>query len=458
MSVTYMTRQQRAVLEGVKASPEGCATAAELTEQLHREGQTIGLTTVYRQLERLAQQGLVHKAVTDQGAYYQYCGHDEGSCFLLKCEKMRLHPASGLLPSGGAVPASGAGAPLPHRPTADAVLRSVRELRQGGERMKRLFALLLALTLAVSLVGCGPRQRAEDGKLQVVCTVFPYYDFARQIGGDDVDVTLLVAAGKETHSFEPTPLDVITLSESDVFLYNGGESEAWVEDILSAAGENIAVTLPLMPQVSALAEEWAEGMEGGHDDHDHDHDSEDHSHDSDDIEYDEHVWTSPVLAKTLCQAICDALCQADPAHQEGYQSRLTDYLAQLDQLDEAFRDMVAAGQRRLLVFGDRFPLLYFCKEYGLDYRAAFHGCASDTEPSLATLKYLIDKVEEAHIPVVYTIELSSRKVAQAIAETTGAKVLTFQSCQTVSRQDMEAGATYLSLMWENVEALKEGLA
>ena len=323
---------------------------------------------------------------------------------------------------------------------------------------KRLFALLLALTLAASLCGCADRQRAEDGRLQVVCSVFPYYDFARQIGGDDVDVTLLVAAGKETHSFEPTPLDVITLSESDVFLYNGGESEAWVEDILSAAGENIDVMLPLMPQVSALAEEWAEGMEGGHDDHDHDHDSEDHSHDSDDIEYDEHVWTSPVLAKTLCQAICDALCQADPAHQEGYQSRLTDYLAQLDQLDEAFRDTVAAGQRRLLVFGDRFPLLYFCKEYGLGYRAAFHGCASDTEPSLATLKYLIDKVEEAHIPVVYTIELSSRKVAQAIAETTGAKVLTFQSCQTVSRQDMEAGATYLSLMWENVEALKEGLA
>ena len=323
--------------------------------------------------------------------------------------------------------------------------------------MKRLFALLLALTLAVSLVGCGPRQRAEDGKLQVVCTVFPYYDFARQIGGDDVDVTLLVAAGKETHSFEPTPLDVITLSESDVFLYNGGESEAWVEDILSAAGENIDVMLPLMPQVSALAEEWAEGMEGGHDDHDHDHDSEDHSHDSDDIEYDEHVWTSPVLAKTLCQAICDALCQADPAHQEGYQSRLTDYLAQLDQLDEAFRDTVAAGQRRLLVFGDRFPLLYFCKEYGLGYRAAFHGCASDTEPSLATLKYLIDKVEDEEIPVVYTIELSSRKVADAIAETTGAKVLTFHSCQTVSRAEFDGGATYLSLMEQNVQALREGL-
>ena len=316
---------------------------------------------------------------------------------------------------------------------------------------RRLFALLLALTLAASLCGCADRQRAEDGRLQVVCSVFPYYDFARQIGGDDVDVTLLVAAGKETHSFEPTPLDVITLSQADVFLYNGGESEAWVDDILSAAGENIAVTLPLMPQVSALAEEWAEGMEGAHDEHDHE------THDSDDIEYDEHVWTSPVLAKALCRAICDALCQADPAHQEGYQARLTDYLAQLDQLDAAFREVVEAGHRRLLVFGDRFPLLYFCKEYDLDYRAAFHGCASDTEPSLATLKYLIDKVKDEEIPVVYTIELSSRKVANAIAEATGAKVLTFHSCQTVSRAEFDGGATYLSLMEQNVEALREGL-
>ena len=317
--------------------------------------------------------------------------------------------------------------------------------------MKRFLAVLLALTLAVGLCGCADRQKAEDGRLQVVCSVFPYYDFARQIGGDDVDVTLLVAAGKETHSFEPTPLDVITLSQADVFLYNGGESEAWVDDILSAAGENIAVTLPLMSQVSALAEEWAEGMEGAHDEHDHE------THDSDDIEYDEHVWTSPVLAKALCRAICDALCQADPAHQEDYQARLTDYLAQLDQLDAAFREVVEAGHRRLLVFGDRFPLLYFCKEYGLDYRAAFHGCASDTEPSLATLKYLIDKVEDEKIPVVYTIELSSRKVADAIAETTGAKVLTFHSCQTVSRAEFDGGATYLSLMERNVKALREGL-
>ncbi len=322
--------------------------------------------------------------------------------------------------------------------------------------MRRAAAFALALMLALSLAGCASRQPVQDGKLQVVCSVFPYYDFARQIGGDDVDVSLLVAAGKETHSFEPTPLDVITLSRADVFLYNGGESESWVEDILSAAGENISVTLPLMPQVSALAEEWSEGMEGGHDDHDH-HDHDNDEHDSDDIEYDEHVWTSPVLAKALCQAICDALCQADPTHQEGYQTRLTDYLSQLDRLDADFREAVSAGQRRMVVFGDRFPLLYFCKEYGLDYRAAFHGCASDTEPSLTTLKYLIDKVNAENIPVVYTIELSSQKVARAIAETTGAKVLTFHSCQTVSRAEFDGGATYLSLMLQNAEALREGL-
>ena len=329
--------------------------------------------------------------------------------------------------------------------------------------MRRFTALLLVVLLAVSLAGCAARREQDSGKLQVVCSLFPYYDFARQIGGDDVEVTLLVPAGKETHSFEPTPLDVVTLSQADVFLYNGGESEQWVEQILSAAGENIRVTEALMPRVTLLAEEMAEGMEDGDDhsghDHDgHDHDDDAHDHQDEEMAYDEHVWTSPVLAKTLCEAVCDALCRADPAHQENYRARLADYLEELTALDEAFRDTVAAGSRRLLVFGDRFPLLYFCREYGLDYRAAFHGCASDTEPSLATLKYLIDQVEQEHIPVVYTIELSSQKVAEAIAETTGARVLTVQSCQTVSREDLDNGATYLSLMRQNVEALKEGLS
>ena len=272
-----------------------------------------------------------------------------------------------------------------------------------------------------------------------------------------MDVTLLVPAGRETHSFEPTPRDVIRISEADVFLYNGGESEQWVDDILDAAGTDIPCVLSMMDAAELYEEEYAEGMQAARG-HDHDHDGHDHDDHDEDIGYDEHIWTSPVTAMTLCRVIADALCEADPANAEDYRVRLDDYLTRLAAVDETFRDIVAGASRRLLVFGDRFPLLYFCRAYGLDYRAAFHGCAGDTEPSLATLKYLIDLVNEQHIPVVYTIELSSRKVAQAIAETTGAQVRTFHSCQTVSRAEFDSGVTYLQLMEANADALREGLS
>lgn len=320
--------------------------------------------------------------------------------------------------------------------------------------MRRLLSGLLALVLAMSLTACGQPPLPEDGKIQVVCTLFPYYDFARQIGGDDVDVTLVVPAGRETHSFEPTPMDVIRISQADVFIYNGGESEQWVADILDAAGENIPCVLSMMDAAELREEELVEGMQSGASAHDH----HDHDEDEEEIEYDEHIWTSPVTAMALCRAITDGLCQADPDHADSFRARLADYLAALEALDETFREVVAGGSRDLLVFGDRFPLLYFCREYGLDYRAAFHGCAGDTEPSLTTLKYLIDLVSEQHIPVVYTIELSSRKVAKAIAETTGAQVRTFHSCQTVSRAEFDAGVTYLQLMEANADVLREGLS
>ncbi len=335
--------------------------------------------------------------------------------------------------------------------------------------MRRFSAALLAAVLVLTTAGCGRRADTEnDGRLQVVCTLFPYYDFVRQIGGDAVDAVLLVPAGRETHSFEPTPLDVITMSRADVFIWNGGESELWVEDVLDAAGEDIPYRLAMMDCVETYREEYAEGMQGGHD-HDHDdHDDDDHGHDDhdghlhdgheEDIEYDEHIWTSPVNAMALCRAICDTLCEADPDNADGYRARLEDYLGELQALDHTFRDIVDGAARRLVVFGDRFPLLYFCKEYDLDYRAAFHGCAGDTEPSLATLKYLIDLVDAEDIPVVYTIELSSQKVANAIAETTGAQVRTFHSCQTVSRAEFDGGATYISLMTANAAVLKEGLS
>ncbi len=322
--------------------------------------------------------------------------------------------------------------------------------------MRRVWAAVLAAAM-LALAGCGVQPAARDeGKLQVVCTLFPYYDFVRQIGGEDAAPVLLIPAGRETHSFEPTPADVITMSRADVFVYNGGESETWVEDILDAAGKDIPYRLKMMDQVDAYAEEFTEGMQGA-EEHDHGHDEPEDGH-GEDIEYDEHIWTSPVKAMALCRALCETLCEADPAHAGGYRQRLESYLTELETLDDTFRDIAAGGKRRLLVFGDRFPLLYFCKEYGLEYRAAFHGCAGDTEPSLATMKYLIDLVREKDIPVVYTIELSSQKIANAVAETTGAAVRTFHSCQTVSRAELDRGETYISLMTANAEALREGLS
>lgn len=339
----------------------------------------------------------------------------------------------------------------------------------------RLVGALLALVLSLSLVGCAVRERsADDGRLRVVTTLFPYYDFARAVAGDRADVTLLLSSGREAHSFEPTPLDAVTISRADVFIYNGGEGEVWADDMLDAVGEDIGTVLRMMDFVDAREEEFSEGMQGAdsHDhahDHGHDHDEPDahdhelhdhaeHDHDdSDEIEYDEHIWTSPKNAIRLCRAVADALCAADVENADLYRANCEDYCVQLEALDADLRALRASAVRDLLVFADRFPFLYFCEEYDLHYRAAFHGCSGDTEPSLATLKYLIDKVNDEHIPVVYTIDLSSQKVAEAVSECTGARIERLWSMQTISRTDFDAGETYLTLMQRNYEALKGGL-
>ena len=329
--------------------------------------------------------------------------------------------------------------------------------------MKRIITLFLTLALTLSLAACAaPDEKADDGRLQIVATLFPYYDFARAIAGGRADVTLLLSPGREAHSFEPTPLDAVTISEADVFLYNGGEGEYWVEEMLDAAGEHIAVKARMMDYVDALGEEFSEGMQGA-DEHDHDHDHSDHDHDggeehdSDEIEYDEHIWTSPKNAAILCRAVCDAICKADPANEDFYRANCADYCAQLEELDARFSALCESAPRKLLIFADRFPMLYFCREYGLDYRAAFHGCSGDTEPSLATIKFLIDKVENENIPVVYTIDFGTKKVAAVVSECTGAAIETIYSMQTVSRTDFDAGETYLTLMERNFEALRKGL-
>ena len=311
--------------------------------------------------------------------------------------------------------------------------------------MKRIWALLLC---ALLLSGCAaPLAEPDDGKIQIVTTLFPYYDFARAIAGDRADVTLLLSPGREAHSFEPTPLDAVRIAHADVFVYNGGESEEWVCDMLDAAGEDIGTVLCMMDYVDAREEEFVEGMQGAEEDEG-----------SDEIEYDEHVWTSPANAVKLCEALRDGLCEADPANAEAYRANCAAYVEQLSDLDARFRVLRESASRDLIVFADRMPLLYFCEAYDLRYRAAFHGCSTDTEPSLATLKYLIDKVAEEGIPVVYTVDLDSQKIAEVVAESTGAGIDTLYSLQTVSRADFDAGETYLTMMERNLKALERGLA
>ena len=243
--------------------------------------------------------------------------------------------------------------------------------------MKRWIAALLCGLLVLGLTACGQSaEQEDDGKLHIVATIFPAYDFARAAGGDDADVTLLLPPGAESHSYEPTPADILAVQECDLFIYLGGESDAWVDTILDSA-ERTGATLRMVDCVELLEEETVEGMqeEPGHDHEDHDL--------GEVKEIDEHVWTSPVNAAAITRTIGDTLAELDPARGEAYQERAEAYAGEIDQLDQDFRDFFATAPRKTIVFGDRFPIRYFAEEYDLDYYAAFPGCSTQTEPSAA---------------------------------------------------------------------------
>ena len=307
--------------------------------------------------------------------------------------------------------------------------------------MKKLTALLLALLLLFSLCACAKTQdKTDSGKIKIVATIFPQYDFARAIAGDLADITMLLAPGEETHTYDPSPADIITIQDADIFIYGGGESDTWMNGVLDSI-DTSAMTLISLMEVCELLES---------DDHDHEHSHEE-------LPYDEHVWTSPINSKSIVEAISNALCAIDPNNADTYRSNRDEYLGKLDALDAKFRDVVSNASCDTLIFGDRFPLIYFAHEYGLDYHAAFPGCASNTEPSAATVAELIDEVKTAGIPIVFKIELSNGQVAQSIAEAAGARVETFYTCHTVSKDDFENGETYLTLMEKNIPLLKEAL-
>ena len=310
--------------------------------------------------------------------------------------------------------------------------------------MKKISVILAFIMLFLCVVTvCACTQTGNEDGISVVCTSFAPYDLAREIAGDGVSVKMLLSPGADSHSYDPTPKDILAVNKCDVFIYVGGESDVWVEDILSSVDNPDMKIVRLIDCTEELYhEEHKEGME-------HDHGTED--------EYDEHVWTNPRNAAIICEIIAEALCAVDTENADKYNENLSAYKAELTSLDEAFKKIVAEGNGKPLVFGDRFPLIYFVKAYGLDYYAAFPGCAADTEPSGATVAFLINKVKEENIPVVFHIELSTGKIADTICEATGAAKMQFNACHNVTKADLEAGVSYLDLMWDNVEALKAAL-
>lgn len=311
--------------------------------------------------------------------------------------------------------------------------------------------------LLVFLTGCGssPPVTEDNGRLNVITTIFPYYDFVRQVAGDKVDLKLVVPAGMDTHSFEPAASDMIDIGKADIIIYNGGEMEGWVAKVLQAASDNKIQSWEMMDFVDTVTEETVDGMQQKKHGHSgHDEDGEDgYGHQ----EYDEHIWTSPVNAIKLVSKISDILSDADKENSGFYHKNAKAYIKKLKGLDSKFRDIVNSSERKYLVFADRFPLRYFTDEYGINYSAAFAGCSSETEPGAETIVFLIDKVKEENIRIILKIELTSTKVADSIAEAAGAEVMTFYTCHNVTKEQFDSGITYYDLMEKNTGVLEKAL-
>lgn len=309
--------------------------------------------------------------------------------------------------------------------------------------MKKALCLFIAAALLFAFSGC-QEDFQNDGRIKIVASAFPGYDFARAVAGDNAQIYMLLPPGSESHSFEPTPKDIRMISDCDVFIYTGGESDEWLNSILDSVNTDDMTVISLMDVVDLLEEEDVEGMDA-------------RGEEEEETEYDEHVWTSPKNVITISEAIKDSLILRDSKNSAVYESRFASYKQELEELDEGFRNTVASANKNTLIFGDRFPLLYFAKEYGLEYYAAFPGCSAATEPSAKTVAFLIDKVKKESINTVFTIELSNGNIARTISEETGAEVKTFFTCHNVSRDDLEKGETYVSLMKKNLITLKEAL-
>ena len=366
------------------------------------------------------------------------------------------------------------------------------------EFLRKSVVFIVTIAMILGMAGCGKTTEKEDNyRLKIVTSLFPYYDMARAVIGDvkGIDLKMIVTPGQDSHSFEPTPSDVIQMENADVLIYNGGSLETWIDTLLDSLNNKNQIQMKMMDYVDVLNEEIVEGMDtrfDSHDEHSHSEDShnhkehshsedsynqeegshsedslknEEHSHDSEVSDYeeeshnetDEHIWTSPVNEIIMTEKICETLSKALPEEKENFQKNAENYISQLKELDNEFRTIVENAKTNEIIFADKFPLQYFAKEYGLKYYAAFPGCGSDMEPSAKTIAFLVDKIKEDNIKAVFYLELSSHIVADAIETDTGAKPLQFNSCHNITQKQFDSGVTYVDLMKENVNNLKIAL-
>lgn len=316
--------------------------------------------------------------------------------------------------------------------------------------LKKIIAVLGTAVLTASLFSCSVPESDND-KLNVVCTVFPCYDWAKQIIGDtsDAELTYLLSSGSDPHSFQPSAEDMVKISDCDVFIYVGGESEEWADKSLENARNKDMTVIRLMDVLSEhiVEEEIKEGMaeNNSHDDHEHGN------------EYDEHIWLSLNNAQICVTNICEKLCAADSENSEEYKSNANSCNTELQLLDRSFH-MLFDDNPQTLIFGDRFPFRYLIDDYGLNYYAAFTGCSADTESSFETVTFLASKADEINAQTIFTIENSDCSIADAVIENTKTKsqnIKVLDSIQSVTQKQIDNGVTYLSIMRNNYEILKE---
>ena len=461
----YMTAGKKRLIDFMTDNKDRHFSVDEIAEELPG----VGKSSVYRMVSKLHQEGVLRRFETDgmSSFVYQYVEQDE-ACehhFHLKCadcgriihmecdelEKVKNHIEAEHGFSIG---------------VKNSMIYGICQDCRSGERShhrkgckcsacKCIVSVIMVMVLLFSLLlsGCtGGVSSENDGKLKIVTTIFPQYDFVREIMGEEIindpdsnaEVSMLIKPGAESHTFMPSTEDMLKIEQCDILICVGGETDAWVdEEILPSVDMSKKKVLYLTDMVELLCAES-----------EHDHEEHEHGHDSD---VDDHVWTSPENAKIIVNEIATVMSDVDKDNAETYKVNAEAYCSELEALSDDFEEMIGNAPRKKIVIGDRFPFLYFAKEYGLDYIAAFKGCSSSSEPTLSVVNDLVTEVKNSNLPVVFAIEFSNGKTADGICNATGAKRLLLHSCHNVTTKEFEEGEGYLSLMRQNLENLREAL-